>query len=171
MGKKRNKLEHFGLTKTVRTLHKQGRSLEEITTEIKKLLPSGETISISTINYFLKHDKAEILFDESPIEKLKLLEKKVWSLSEDAESLLQEAKNHTTDNPLLFEKSIRSANEVLRTCLLLIKEMNQPARILSIDIKKQSLEYLLEFTSGLHKETKLDIQKHAESFVDNTDIN
>ena len=163
----RNKLESYGLADNVRDLHNQGKSLDEITTEIQKLLPDGETISLSTINYFLKHDQED---DDSPIEKLKMLERKVWSLSDDAESLLKEAKKQSKENPLLFEKSIRSANEVLRTCLLLIKEMNQPARILSIDIKKQSLQYLLAFTTGLNKETKLSIQKHAEEFVNNENI-
>ena len=170
-----NKIEKYGLADKAKEMREEGYPLSTIKKECDKLLPSKITISDSALSYYFrkidKSDKSEIT-DENPAEKLKLLESKVWALSNDAEELLTEAKLHIQDNPQLFDRSIRSANEVLRTCLLLIREMKEPAQLLTIDIKKQSINCLLDFTNDLDDDIKESIRKKAEDrFLNDEMIN
>ena len=171
-----NKIERFGLADKVKEMREEGYPLSTIKKECNKLLPSKITISDSALSYyFRKIDKPKKsdfdIMDEDPGEKLKLLETKVWALYDDAEKLLLEARSHIKDNPELFGKSIRSANEVLKTCLLLIKEMKEPAQILNIDIKKQSINCLLDFTSDLPNDMKKCISEKAENYFLNDENN
>jgi len=161
-----NIIEKYGLESKVRDLREEGKSFNTISNICTRLLPEGETISSSAVSYFFRNlDKSSGIIDsENPAEKLKLLESKAWSLLENAEELLAEAKFHIKNNPSLFDKSIRSTNEVIKTSLLVIKEMKEPVQLLTVDIKKQSINCLLNFTSDLPNDMKRYISEKAENY-------
>ena len=172
-----NKIEKYKLENRIRNLRRDGKSFNTISSICNELLPEGETISSSAISYFFRNsdesnkNKLSNIDSENSTEKLKLLETKVWLLLENAEELLAEAKFHIKDNPQLFDRSVRSTSEVIKTCLLVIKEMKEPAtQLLNIDIRKQSINCLLEFTSDLDDNIKESIQKKAETHFLNGEI-
>ena len=170
MKKKYNVIERFKLEKIIKKKKEEGKSIQIITDDCNQMIPSEEVITKRNVEYFLSKLKLEIgeenVNQESLLTKLNRIEDEVWDLIDEAKLLKDVAKNQLNDDPILFDRSLRTLNSILGTSLNLIKEMKIPAESLHVDSRKESLSILLDFSSDLDPDIKRILIENINKYLE-----
>ena len=173
MTKKYNIIKTYGIGDEIKQNYNDGMSFQNIVENINSKLPEGEDkITIRKIEYFIEKEKDSnkaSITQDSVLLKLNLIEDEIWDLIDEVKNLRKIAKKQVYKNPLLYDKTIRTSNMILQSAISLVKELKAPAESLKIDVKKQSLQILLEFGNSLPPEKKDEISSLIGNFIDNGD--
>lgn len=163
-----SKIEKHGLDGMVTDMLKKGFSVTKITQECNKRMPPEDALSERALYYYIDRKKDDIFSDQESEDKIGLnkLEEKAWKLLEDAEMLLSMAKDNIEADPYLVDKSIRSANEVLKTCITLVKELKRNTGGGYVRNDQDLLKLLINFTVNFPRELKMAFIQEAEKLFD-----
>ena len=171
MTKKYNLIDEFDLGEKIKTDCRNGKPIKMIVEDCNAVLPGENKITVRKIEYFLNKEKNSIdkessITQDSVLLKLNLIEDEIWDLIDEVKNLRKIAKKQIYKNPLLYDKTIRTSNMILQSAISLVKELKAPAESLKIDVKKQSLQILLEFGNSLSPEKKDEISSLIGNFID-----
>ena len=174
MTKKYNIIKTYGIGDEIKQNYNDGMSFQNIVENINSKLPEGEDkITIRKIEYFIEKEKdsnkESSITQDSVLLKLNLIEDEIWDLIDEVKNLWKIAKKQVYKNSLLYDKTIRTSNMILQSAISLVKELKAPAESLKIDVKKQSLQILLEFGNSLSPEKKDEISSLIGNFIDDGD--
>ena len=158
------KIEKFGLDTNINKMIEDGFTQKKIMEECNKLLPSNSKLSEASVGYFLtKCNDATIQKKESY--NYEKIEDKIWQLVEKAELLMTKAEQQIDTDPYLFDKSIRSCNEVIKTSIQLMKEVKKPLTT-TTNSKQETLQLLINFTVNLEPPLKNAIIGEAKKYLE-----
>jgi hypothetical protein len=149
---------------------KDGKTISFITEKCNELLPKKDQISKRIIEYFLEKEKNKgaktEITQSSILTKLNMIEEEIWELIEEAKSLKEVAKIQLHSDPVLFDRSLRTLNQILNTAISLVKELKVPAQSLNINFRQESLQVLMDFSNTLPLDIKKTIAENIEKYLD-----
>jgi hypothetical protein len=162
-------IERYGLEEMIKEAKKDGKTVSYITEKCNELLPKKDQISKRVIEYFLEREKNKEMKTEitqsSILIKLNKIEEEVWGLIEEAKSLNEVAKEQLHSDPVLFDRSLRTLNQILNTAISLVKELKAPAQSLNINFRQESLQVLMDFSNSLPSDIKRIIAENIEKYL------
>ena len=161
---RKTKIEKFGLSEKVNELAQSGYTQKKITEECNKILPTNVKLSEASISYYLAKQNTNLKAQDQDYDYSKI-EDKIWQLVEKAELLMGKAEQQIDADPYLFDKSIRSCNEVIKTAIQLMKEVKKPAAT-TINNKQETLQLLINFTINLEPKMKNAIIEEAKKYLE-----
>lgn len=157
----RSKISQYGLEEEVINLKNQGLSSKKIADALTTRLPPGVRLTDDEIDYFYKNKLGTVA--DKPLVKLDKIENKLDSLISRCELLLKKAEENIDTDPDMFRKSIQTGNELLRTAIQLTHELENTKNSLNINIEQLAVQILLDITSNLTLNTRLEIQQLAKN--------
>lgn len=165
---RKTKIEKFGLSEKVSKMFLEGFTQKKIMEECNKIMPPDSKLSEASVSYFLaKYDNTGNQKKNESYDYTKI-EDKIWQLIEQAELLMEKAKEQIDEDPYLFDKSIRSCNDVLKTAIMLMKEAKRPV-LTDINNKQETLQLLINFTVNLEPSMKNAIISEAKKYLEDNE--
>lgn len=156
----KSKINQFGLEDEVIDLKDQGLSSKKVADALTTKLPPGVRLTDDEVDYFYKNRLSTAR--DKFIVKLDKIENKLDNLDSKFDLLLKKAEGDINTDPELLRKCIQTGNELARTRIQLMHEIESTRNSLTINIDQLVLQNLVEFTSDLSLNSRLEIQQLAK---------
>jgi len=164
-----SKIEKLGVENYVITLRHEGYSFREIAEKVNEIIPDAN-LSTDNVAKFIKSHPHLNKMSSGEVVTYKVLNNmrqildKIWQLEAEAEQFLKKAKE--TEDRRSMVSAIRACNEVLRTCLAVARELKAPSETLKVDVRHQTINYMINIINQLPKDSQMILRKQIEEIYE-----